>query len=70
MVTNLELHGKATYESFQIDANYFIRNYQYNVIKDSLNKIQFNSMYVQSLDVIDLNDLLIGKIYIVVMFMM
>lgn len=61
VVVNLELQGKATYESFQKDPKYFIRNYKYNVVQDSLKKIQFNSIFVQTIDVIDLNDLLIGE---------
>lgn len=61
VVVNLELQGKATYESFQKDPKYFIRNYKYNVVQDSFKKIQFNSIFAQTIDVIDLNDLLIGK---------
>ena len=61
VVVNLELQGKATYESFQKDPKYFIRNYKYNVVQDSFKKIQFNSKFAQTIDVIDLNDLLIGK---------
>ena len=61
VVVNLELQGKATYESFQKDPKYFIRNYKYNVVQDSFKKIQFNSIFAQRIDVIDLNDLLIGK---------
>lgn len=55
-----DYNGQVSYNVFKTDPIPFVRNYQYLETNETLRKVQFNSMFSQTIDKIDINNLLIG----------